>query len=338
MDSSSSFKLKDKLSVAPMLGITNNHFRSFVRLLSKEIKLYTEMINHDSILNSSSDLLFFPQDHKPISLQIGGNNPEKMGLAAQKAVSYLYDEININCGCPDSQVLEKKYGASLMCDPEGVSQCSKEVSKYFFTTLKCRTGLNEYKEDFLTNFIDITSTQGNVSKYIIHARLALMNLNTTQNRSIPPLQHEVAYELKETYPHLTFELNGGIKTLEEVKENNRKGLGCMIGRASYENVWMLKDADSVLYGKTYKPKSRKEVIYKYADYCNDIIQNNKENILFCDLIKPLTNLCNGEVQNQKYRQLLSSYQTKTIDNLPDFLYSVIDEYRKINEDAMEKET
>lgn len=41
-----------KLSIAPMMEITNNHFRNFFRLLTKETLLYTEMIHHDTIVNS----------------------------------------------------------------------------------------------------------------------------------------------------------------------------------------------------------------------------------------------------------------------------------------------
>ena len=332
-----------KLSIAPMLDITTNHFRSFMRLLTKETLLYTEMINEDTILNSKQNVLNFNIEQKPICLQIGGNNPEKLNLCSIKAKDYNYNELNFNCGCPSGKVTEKKFGASLMNEPNLVGECVKEMNKNMFTSIKCRIGLNKYDKNFLENFINKTNEISKINKYIIHCRIAIMGINTIKNRNIPPLLYEIIDELKEKFPKFNFVVNGGIKNLNDVKNFNNKGFGCMIGRAAYDNPYLFRYADSEIFNKKNIGLNRKEIIYKYCDYCNNFLNNFNGKIgkgIINELIKPLTNLFYGEQNNSEYRNLLYSINKvndldkKNYDILNEHYYTVIEKFAKINPEAM----
>lgn len=331
---------KYQLSIAPMLGITNNHFRSFFRLLSKETLLYTEMINSETILYSKNRILDYFAEQRPLVLQLGGSAPLSLGKACEKAKTFDFEEFNLNCGCPSKKVTDKSFGASLMNDPDKVAQCIYEMNKYLPSSIKCRIGVNKYKEQFLYDFIDKTSKNGHCTKYIIHSRVAIMGIDTMKNRTIPPLMYDIAYQLKEKYPMLTFVLNGGIKTLDEVKEHNDRGMPCMIGRAAYDNPWMFRNADSKIYNKTDNKLSRKEIIYKYADYCDRYIDeygDKMKNSIYGELIRPLTNIFYGEDNNKQYKERLYqiSDEIKTnYNNIRDHLYSVVDYYEKLNYNAM----
>ena len=339
MDNHNSHKYK--LSIAPMLGITTHHFRSFFRLLSKEILLYTEMINCEAIINSKQTKLinYFPE-HRPLVLQIGGSNPSTILKACEKVKELSYTEFNLNCGCPSKKVSDRAFGASLMNNPPLVSECIKEMNKVNYSSIKCRIGLNEFNKKFLDDFIKNTSINGGCKKYIIHSRIAIMGIDTIKNRKIPPLQTEIVYKLKDEYPNLLFTLNGGIKTLEEVKYHNEKGLSCMIGRAAYENPWIFRKADKLIFGKSNCTLSRKEVIYKYADYCDKFEEEYCEEInnnVVNDFIRPLTNLFYGEPFNKEYRDLLYDIKKETKNDYHLFrehLYNVVEEFEKINANSM----
>ena len=75
--------LSHKVCIAPMMDYTNTHFRYFLRHLSKNIFLYTEMISADAIIHGNREkLLKYHQIEHPIALQIGGSNIEKMTEAS----------------------------------------------------------------------------------------------------------------------------------------------------------------------------------------------------------------------------------------------------------------
>ena len=77
--------MKHSVSVAPMMDCTDRHDRYFLRLISKNVKLYTEMIVANAIIKGDRDfLLKFNLLEKPLSLQIGGSNPKELASAIKK--------------------------------------------------------------------------------------------------------------------------------------------------------------------------------------------------------------------------------------------------------------
>lgn len=330
------------LSIAPMLDITDHHFRSFIRLITKHTLLYTEMINADAINHSTQDLLKFDQDQLPLVLQFGGNDPNNLQLAGIKAKSYNYTEYNFNCGCPSPKVVTKEFGASLMSKPDLVKNCVKSLGEINYTSIKCRIGLNSYDKKFLREFMD--KTKEFTQKYIIHSRVAIMGIDTIKNRTVPELMPEIAYELMNEYNGKIFVLNGGIKTLEEVKEHNSKGMCCMIGRAAYDNPWLFKEADKTIFNKISPilNKTRKDIIYEYSDYCENYINKyngEMNNILISKMIKPLTNLFNGEKNSKKFREELYKIpiaikKENDYHNIKEHFYTLIEEFSKINPEAV----
>ncbi len=333
-----------KISIAPMLGITNRHYRNMMRFITRETCLYTEMIHHDAILycqgNKMKNEIEISEIEKPIVIQLGGNNPETLEKIALLCKEYNFDEININCGCPSSKVQNYNFGACLMKDPEVVADLAKRIRNVsnLEVTVKCRLGLNEYSEEFLNDFISNVSSKGQVSHFIMHARLAIMDMDTDKNRKIPPLQHDTVRGLKKIYPHLNFSLNGGIKTLEEIDNllKCQEYYGVMIGRAAYEKPWMFADVDRRFFNKPNPSLSRKEVVLKYADYCEKVMLEHPE-IHFHFLIKPLTFLFSGEKYNSIFKNLLYSYKDVCIDiSLKDHIKNIIEKYEKINYKAVNK--
>ena len=144
-------------------------------------------------------------------------------------------------------------------------------------TIKCRLGVDNHESyEFLHNFVSIVSQSG-VATFIIHARNGILKgLSPRQNRNIPPLKYDYVYKLKKDFPHLEIVINGGIKNLDQSETHLKSVDGVMIGRAAYENPFMLKDVDSRFFNKEPCIESKKQVLNKYFEYVDRQLKNGHD--------------------------------------------------------------
>lgn len=220
--------LQGRVQVAPMLGVTDRHFRRFFRGISRCAELWTEMQVDSALLHTDNlpHFLDFHLSERPLVCQLGGNNPQTMGQAAAVVARWGYDGINVNCGCPSNRVAGKGcFGAALMKDPENVAQIVSEIYRYVGTAIpisvKTRIGVDRDFDSYahLKRFIDVVSRQGHCDRFIIHARKAwLSGVNPKLNRSIPPLKYHRVYQLTRDFPSLNFTLNGGVSSVEDIQQ------------------------------------------------------------------------------------------------------------------------
>ena len=335
------------LSIAPMLEITTKHYMNFMRLITKKTLIYSEMINVNEVLHKKTALDFSP-DLEPICIQFGGSDPDSFSIAAKKAKDLGFKELNINCGCPSKKVSAGNFGAVLMKDPDLVGNCVKKMNENIFTSIKCRLGLDKFDQKFLENFIEKTKSISGCKKYILHARIAIMGIDTMKNRTVPPLQYNVVEEIKKKYDDLNIVINGGIRDFNTVKEFNEKNIGVMIGREAYDNPWKFRNADSIIFNKIDPKLNRKEIVYRYADYCQKYIEEHSDEIgtgLYGEMVKPLTNLFFGEKYNKVFVNKLfeitrgSKDQNKKkeiikkYENISEHFYKCIENFEKKNEEA-----
>ena len=259
-----------KFCIAPMMQYTDMHDRYLLRLISKKVFLYTEMIATGSLIYGKCfNQLDFNDEEHPVGVQLGGSDIDDLIECSKKSEQYGYDEINLNVGCPSDRVQKGKFGACLMLEPELVRDCLGNMKNAVEVpvSIKCRLGVNDNESyDFLYNFISIVKESG-IKVFIIHARNGILKgLSPRQNRNIPPLKYDYVYKLKKDFPELEIIINGGIKTLDDCHDHLTKVDGIMIGRSAYENPFMLKDVDSDLYGSTSITSSKKEILNSYLEY------------------------------------------------------------------------
>ncbi|PCJ20745.1 MAG: tRNA dihydrouridine(20/20a) synthase DusA [Candidatus Cloacimonadota bacterium] len=263
------------ISIAPMMDYTDRHYRYFMRQISKKVLLYTEMVVSSTIKYASKDgrldkyLGFSPQE-LPLCIQLGGNNPQELGEASIICQDYGYSEINLNVGCPSNRVQSGAFGACLMKNPNLVAECLLTMKNKVSIpiSVKHRIGVDDLDSyEDLSNFIKIVSSVG-VNKFIIHARKAwLQGLSPKENRTVPPLRYEEVYQIKKDFPHLNIEINGQIKTIQQISTNLEKVDGVMIGREAYENPWLFSEFDTTFYHQKSNPSSsREEVLLKMREY------------------------------------------------------------------------
>ncbi len=267
--------LDRRINVAPMMDYTDRHCRYFLRLLSPSALLYTEMITAPAIVRGDRKRLlqFDPFEH-PVALQLGGSDPQELAIAARAGEEQGYDEINLNCGCPSDRVQSGRFGACLMAEPSLVADCVRTMreSVHVPVTVKCRIAIepmpsddeNEY--EFLKRFIQTVAVAG-CNVFIVHARRAVLKgLSPKENREIPPLRYDIARRLRAVFPGLTFILNGGLRTLEQIAEEWPHFDGVMIGREAYHNPYFLAHLHQRFIDPNWALPSREEVIEKFVPY------------------------------------------------------------------------
>ena len=296
-----------RLSVAPMLDWTDRHCRFFHRQLTRRTLLYTEMITTGALLfgDASRHLRFNEAEH-PVAVQLGGSDPAALARSAKLAQEHGYDEINLNVGCPSDRVQNGAFGACLMATPPLVADCMKAMldSVSVPVTIKHRIGIDEIDSyDELVHFVGTVAESG-CRTFIIHARKAwLQGLNPKQNREIPPLQYETVYRLKQAFPDLEIIINGGIESLDEAEAHLAKVDGVMIGRAAYQDPWMLADADRRLFGQENPVSSRTEVVEAMVPYLDSHLQEAGSKA--SHVTRHMLGLFNGQPGARRWRRILS---------------------------------
>lgn len=262
--------LNHRLSVAPMMQHTDRHCRYLLRLISKHTLLYTEMVTTGAILHGDrARFLDFDASEHPLALQLGGSDPQALAECARIAEDWGYDEVNLNIGCPSDRVQSGRFGACLMAEPQLVADCiaAMRATSDLPVTVKTRIGIDDRDsyEDLLA-FIEPVQAAG-CSTFIVHARKAwLKGLSPRENRSKPPLLYDRVYQLKRDFPGLTIVINGGIESLESVRQHLEHVDGAMIGRAAYQDPYLLAGADRVIFGASSDTPDRHVIVERFRDY------------------------------------------------------------------------
>ena len=320
-----------KVSVAPMMDCTDRHERYFLRLISKNTLLYTEMIVDEAISRGNKKkLLEFNINEKPVSLQLGGSSPKLLAEASKIGEDFGYDEINLNLGCPSKKVEKNKFGACLMKEPNLVGDCLSKMQSVtkLPVTIKTRIGYDDVEDyENLFNFISKLKTTG-IKTFIIHARKAMLGKFTPkQNLNIPPLKYEYVYKLKKDFPNDEIILNGGITSVEQIKPHLKKTDGVMIGRAAYHTPYILAEIEKEVFNNKNIP-SRQDVIEQLIPYIKDEI---KKGTRLNQIMRHTLGLFHGQTGASYWKRYLSENMcvrdadVKKIDHIMDKIkYNNID--------------
>src|SRR3954471_4602877 len=253
---------KRTISVAPMMDWTDRHCRVFHRQITRHTWLYTEMVTTGALLHGDvARHLDFSDEEHPVALQLGGSEPADLAKSAKLGEQWGYDEINLNCGCPSERVQKGAFGACLMAEPDLVADCVKAMRDAvdIDVTVKHRIGIDRNENyDFVRDFVGTIADAG-CKTFIVHARNAILKgLSPKENRDIPPLRYEVAYQLKREFPDLEIIINGGIKGDAEVEQHLQHVDGVMLGREAYHNPFVMAYFDQRFYGANQAAPTREQ--------------------------------------------------------------------------------
>ena len=312
-----------KVCVAPMMDCTDRHERFFLRLISKNVLLYTEMIVSEAISRGDKKkLLSFNLNEKPLALQIGGSSPALLAEAAKTGEDFGYDEINLNLGCPSKKVEKNKFGACLMKEPNLVADCLNKMQSAckLPITIKTRIGYDDVEDyENLYKFIEILKKTG-IKTFIIHARKAILGKFTPkQNLNIPPLKYDVVYRLKKDFPKEEIIINGGITSTEQIKEHLKIVDGVMMGRSIYHSPYLLADIEREIFNNE-NILSRREVMERLVPYVKEETKNGTR---LNQIMRHTLGLFHGQAGSSFWKRYLSENMcvrdadVKKIDHIMD---------------------
>ena len=288
-----------------MMDCTDRHDRFFLRLMSKNVMLYTEMVATKSAIHGDrKKILSFSPEEKPLALQVGGSNKDELAEVAKIGEDMGYDEININLGCPSKKVQKNKFGACLMKEPELVAECIHAMVNAckIPVTAKTRIGFDDVEDfDYLNNFIRQMRDAG-AKTFILHARKAMLSgLSPKQNLNIPKLNYDMVYKIKKENPNLEIIINGGITKVNEIKNHLNYCDGVMIGRSIYQNPYSLVEIEKEIFNVDNSP-TREEVVQKLLEYLDKEV---KEGTKVNHIMRHTVGLYHGQVGSKEWKRYLS---------------------------------
>ena len=298
-------KINRKISVAPMMDCTDRHDRYFLRLMSKNVMLYSEMVATKSAIHGDrKKILSYSPEEKPLALQVGGSDKKELAEVAKIAEDMGYDEININLGCPSKKVQKNMFGACLMKEPDLVTECINSMVNAckIPVTAKTRIGFDDTEDfDYLNSFILKMKGVG-CNTFILHARKAILSgMSPKQNLNIPKLNYDMVYKVKKENPDLEIIINGGISKIDEIKNHLKQCDGVMIGRSIYQNPYSLVEIEKEIFGSKNEP-TREEVAEKLLEYLErEVKLGTKVN----HIMRHTVGLYHGQIGSKDWKRYLS---------------------------------
>ncbi|AWG42616.1 tRNA dihydrouridine(20/20a) synthase DusA [Candidatus Borreliella tachyglossi] len=310
-----------KISIAPMVDITDEHFRYLIRLLSKKVTLYTPMISAKSIIMGNlSKVVKQTSTDSPIAIQIATNCENDAARSIEILENkFNFDEYNLNVGCPSSRVQNANYGACLMQAPMKIGKILQAMQKNTNkpVSIKHRIGIRDNeKEHGKENYVELKQfvekiVAFEIKNFTVHARVAILNgYSPKHNRNIPKLRHEFVYKLKQEHKNLFIETNGGIDSIENIKHHLIYVDSVMIGRAAAENPYFIATASRDFLEEKEKIPTREEVLFKMADY----IKEYTEYLSINTVLKHIMGIVFAKEGACKFRQALTAPFSKNFKN------------------------
>ena len=288
-----------------MMDCTDRHDRYFLRLMSKNVMLYSEMVATKSAIHGDrKKILSYSPEEKPLALQVGGSDKKELAEVAKIAEDMGYDEININLGCPSKKVQKNMFGACLMKEPDLVTECINSMVNAckIPVTAKTRIGFDDTEDfDYLNNFILKMKGVG-CNTFILHARKAILSgMSPKQNLNIPKLNYDMVYKVKKENPDLEIIINGGISKIDEIKNHLKQCDGVMIGRSIYQNPYSLVEIEKEIFGSKNEP-TREEVAEKLLEYLEKEVKlGTKVN----HIMRHTVGLYHGQIGSKDWKRYLS---------------------------------
>ena len=177
-------------------------------------------------------------------------------------------------------------------------------------TVKCRIGIDDQDEEAdFQRFIDVVAAAG-CTTFVVHARKAwLKGLSPKENREVPPLDYARVYRLKAARPDLEIVLNGGIESVEQAQAHLEHVDGVMLGRAAYQNPFVLAEVDrDHLRRDLRRPDARRVVLTTLIPYVEDHLRDGGR---LSNITRHVLGLYHRQPRGRAFRRLLSEEATRS---------------------------
>jgi tRNA-dihydrouridine synthase B len=232
--------------IAPMAGITDHSFRTFIRRLDSSV-VVSELISANGLEYHNErtfEMMGFDEEQRPVGLQLFGDDPEILARAAQVVEAKGVDFVDLNFGCPVPKVTKKGAGSAMLKDLVMLQKVLSAVVKAVKipVTIKVRTGWDH--NSLNAHEVGHIAYNEGITWMAIHGRTRSQNYEGKANWDYIG---EVKAKVK--IPVLG---NGDVLTAQEAVEWLKKYNldGILIGRGALRNPYIFKESLALLQGRT----------------------------------------------------------------------------------------
>ncbi|MFH1173822.1 MAG: tRNA-dihydrouridine synthase family protein [archaeon] len=259
--------LKSPFVLAPMVGVTDVAFRILCKRQGAGL-VFTEMTMAESILRRQKPIPVV-EEERPIALQLGGKDPEKMLKAAQ-TYEHIVDILDVNCGCPASKAVRIGTGASLLSKPELLARIVKHLSSNLSIPVSVKIRLGEKNSNALAKCIE----ESGASLLTVHGRTATQGYSgkarwdiiakVKEQAGIPVIGNGDIFSAQDA---LSFKKESGVDYV-------------MIGRAAAKNPRIFAECNALLKNKYLETRAEDKF-----SLCNDYLELAARHVIHFSVIK-----------------------------------------------------
>ncbi len=252
------------VALSPMDGYTDSAYRQVAKIVEPRCVVFCEFVSADGLSRAPKKMerivQFDPQVERPYIVQMFGKNPAAFAEAAKFLQDFGVDGIDINYGCPAKKVVGSGHGSDLIRNPCLAADIVAAVKQAVSIPVSTKTRLGWESPETLIGFIGELLAAGS-DMITIHGR-------TVKQQYTGFADWQPIYELKKAYPHAVILGNGDIKSGADAREKIGNLNGVMIGRGSFGNPWIMREAYAALHGEEFIPptaEEKGEIIRKHAE-------------------------------------------------------------------------
>ncbi len=234
------------LYLAPMAGVSEAPFRRICRWMGADIVI-TEFLNSEAIRRRIGRVLEgaeFDAVERPIGIQIYGSDVEAMAQATALVTEhYQPDFVDINFGCPVKKVVQRNGGSGCLRDMGRVEEIIRAcvAATHLPVTVKTRSGWSDPTRDPVA--IALRMQDAGAKAFTLHARTRSQMFSGRANWD----------EIAAVVAALDVPVigNGDVATATDVirMKEHTGCAGVMVGRGTFGNPWLFRDAQALLRGE-----------------------------------------------------------------------------------------
>lgn len=267
-----------KLIQAPLAGYSCAPFRVLAERYGQPDFCCTEMLSAHHIFSGARQrkrYQYKSPDEGTLCVQLAGDEAHILAYAAQQAVSWGADLIDLNCGCPQPKIRKKNFGSSLLSDSEHLYDLVAALKSAVSVPVLVKIRVDAKSGDSYNQDVAQAIEAAGADALTVHGR------HWSYDYDIPVNYHDIAI-IKDTVKIPVIGNGDIIDTASAKKMFSETGCDAvMIARASVGQPWLFQQIHQELQGHTFTLPTLAEIGEIFLEHVRGLIalENEKAALL-----------------------------------------------------------